>query len=39
MLHPMPPPNPRADLLGLAWFLLAMVVAVLVGGFLGWINP
>ncbi len=37
MLHPMPPENPRPDLLDLALFIAAMVAAVVFTGLAAWI--
>ena len=37
MIHPMPPEDPRSDILDLAVFIGCMVATVLVTGFLAWI--
>ena len=37
MLHPMPPENPRPDLLDLALFIVAMVAVSLLTGFIAWL--
>ncbi len=38
MLHPMPPEQPRPDLLDLALFLVAMVAVSVITGFVAWVS-